>query len=157
MDTLCTGFSEFIAPWNTIDISAQRNAAAPAGDSRQDVDRVAVGRVVDAPEPPADHTGRWQQPGHPVRERGLATAALAGQPQHLAPVQGQVDVADGVHRRVAQSVVDDQTADLEHGRFIRRLPSAADDDGRRTGRGSAAARTGVKPTRIRTVRPSTRS
>ena len=31
VETLCTGLSEFIAPWNTIDVSAHRNSRSFAG------------------------------------------------------------------------------------------------------------------------------
>ena len=57
--------------------------------------------------------GITQQSSHGVGERRLATAALAGQPDHLATPDDQVDVVDGMHRIIAEPVVDAEPANLQ--------------------------------------------
>ena len=78
-----------------------------------------------------DHARGAQQAGDRVGEGGLAAAALAGEAEHLALVQGQVDVDDRVRGLVAVAVVDAQSAHVQQGLAGHRRPP----------------RTGVRPNR----------
>ena len=65
------------------------------GRGRRRLDAVAGRWKIDLAA--GDHAGRREQPGRGVGQRGLAAAGLARQAEHLAAVQGEVDVAQRVH------------------------------------------------------------
>ena len=124
----------------------QRRACRTARRPPAVVDDLAAG----------DHAGRREQPGHAVRQGRLAAAALAGQAEHLAAVQGQVDVADARDGLVAEPVVDVRSRISSTGSVAAASAPRTRRCGWSTALGArarscraASETTGVKPTRIR--------
>ena len=103
-----TGLSACMALCITTAMRDQRSSrswlSSAASRSRR-CPAVAVPAAVQPDLAAGDHAGRAQQPGHGVGQRGLAAAALPGQAQHRAAVQGQVGVDDGVHHAGPGAVV----------------------------------------------------
>ena len=102
----CTGLSACIAPWKTTAASPQRTARSSAEGHLHDVLAVEA-------DPTGDRRGLRQQAEHGARERRLAAAGLAGDPQRLPGVDVEGDPA---HRRdvaLAGGVGDVDVVELE--------------------------------------------
>src|SRR3954454_9788645 len=63
--------------------------------------------------PARDLRGRFEDLEHGARERALAAAGLAGEPEDLAGRDRERDVVDGAHAAVAEHVVDREPVELE--------------------------------------------
>ena len=87
-----TGFSEFIALWNTIAICRHRNSRNSAALS------VSTSTSRNRMDPPVMTAGSLQQSQDRIGDGGLAAAGLACQAEDLALGDGEADAVDRPHR-----------------------------------------------------------
>ncbi len=105
--TVRTGFSAFIAPWNTIARSVHRCGLTESSPPREDV---RPGH----PDLAGHRSVRRQQPHHCQDAGRLAAAGLAHEAEPLAGVELEADALDGVQFTAARQLEPDmQVAHLK--------------------------------------------
>ena len=95
-----TGLSEFIAPWNTIARSCQRDGPQLAVGQARGCRSACPSRSVKMTSPPVIRPGGGSSRVAAYARVDLPQPRLAGQAEHLAAVQGQRDLAQHVRRVV---------------------------------------------------------